>query len=635
MHIRTVRSTVPENVDAAVAKALSKVPADRFATVAEFSRALEGGPSAATNAQTTTGAIPVPRSRRKRIVVAAAGITVVGAGALLAATGQFRREDTSAALRERTQLTFTGTASAPTISADGKQLAYFTKECSGADCRYAIDVQDVGSTAKRRLVEGATAAYSLEWSPDRRNLLMGGTTGGRYGSFIVSALGGAPRFLTAGAATFYAGGDSLLLGPTGPSDSSFVVRVAALDGTIRDSLRVPGPGEALASLVAIPGTSRFVALVVQAPRGLWQVLERTGKVTDKLLNSCTCGAAASGDALWMMRAGPTVAEAVVRVALDPVSGKFATHQDTIYSGQFTNLSVTADGTQMAIDDGSYSFSVVAANLSDFLKGTVRAGAPLMRASSWVTAVVSPDGERLLMRRRVPGPNGQAGLRLSVAPFVGGAETSLSATGNVVGAEWVDSVTIAVHSLTGAGSRFARTDVRTGAVSHAIQIADSTIVSMTALPNGWAWIPARRDLIVVEQAGQRHEIAKPAWYAGLHGVAASADGAHLLMTGWAASTNDTIGVDVVPTTGGRPANWSRSFAENGWARWLADGSIAFAVWTSLDAVTVRQVTKPGQEKPIGAIAYLANALSLSRDLKRATIMSREYRGDAWMYRVVKP
>src|SRR6187402_2294683 len=30
MHIRTVRNTVPESVDAAVAKALSKVPADRF-----------------------------------------------------------------------------------------------------------------------------------------------------------------------------------------------------------------------------------------------------------------------------------------------------------------------------------------------------------------------------------------------------------------------------------------------------------------------------------------------------------------------------------------------------------------------------------------------------------------------------
>lgn len=32
---------------------------------------------------------------------------------------------------------------------------------------------------------------------------------------------------------------------------------------------------------------------------------------------------------------------------------------------------------------------------------------------------------------------------------------------------------------------------------------------------------------------------------------------------------------------------------------------------------------------------ATALSLSKDLPRATIMWREYRGDAWMYRVMKP
>ena len=95
----------------------------------------------------------------------------------------------------------------------------------------------------------------------------------------------------------------------------------------------------------MPGTNRILALVIQPPRGLWQMLDRSGKVADKLLNSCTCGAAASRDALWMTRAGPTVAEAVVRVALDPGSGKFATHQDTIYSGRFSNLSVTADGSR--------------------------------------------------------------------------------------------------------------------------------------------------------------------------------------------------------------------------------------------------------------------------------------------------
>jgi tRNA A-37 threonylcarbamoyl transferase component Bud32 len=637
MHVRTVRPSVPEHVDAAVAKALSKVPADRFANVAEFTRALEAVPVTGPGVVSATGAMaaPPPRSRRTLIAAAIAGVAVAGTGAVLFATGTFRREDTSAALRDRTQLTFTGKVSAPTVSPDGKQLAYFTKECSGADCRYAIDLQDVGSTTTRRVLEGATAAYSLEWSPDRRNLMMIGTIGGRYGSFVVSALGGAPRFLTGGAATFYANGDSLLLGPVGPSESSFVVRIAGLDGTVRDSLQVPGPGVSLASLVSIPGTSRIVAMVIQPPRGLWQVLERNGKVTDKLLNSCTCGAAASRDALWMTRAGPTVAEAVVRVALDPATGRFATHQDTIYSGRFSNLSVTADGTQMTVDDGSYSFSVIAASVPDLLDGTLPQGPPLMQASNRVGALVSPDGQRLLLRRNVPGPKGGDEVRLSVASFPGGVETPLNATGNVMGGQWVDSVTVGVYSITGPGARLARIDVRTGATSGALQLSDSTINAATAVPDGWAWIPAARDRIVVERAGKRHEMRKPAWYGALNQIAVSADGARLVTTGWSASTGDSLGVDVMPVAGGPSVPWTRTFAEDGSVTWLADGSIAFTVWSSSDAAAVRRLTGPGRETPIGALAHVSNAISLSKDLERATITWREYRGDAWMYRVVKP
>jgi tRNA A-37 threonylcarbamoyl transferase component Bud32 len=637
MHVRTVRPAVAEHVDAAVARALSKVPADRFASVSDFIRTLDTAPSAAPNGAGTTGAMPSAAKPRRRaaLVAGIAGVVVAVTAGGLIASGKFKRVDTSAALRDRTQLTFTGKVSAPTVSADGKQLAYFTKECAGADCRYAIDVQDVGSTTTRRVLEGATAAYSLEWSPDRRNLAMNGTVAGRFGTFLVSALGGPPRFLTAGSATFYAGGDSLLLGQAGPSDSTFIVRVAGLDGTVRDSLRVPGPGIQLASLVSIPGTSRLVAMVIQPPRGLWQVLERTGKVADKLLNTCTCGAAASSDALWMTRAGPTAAEAVVRVALDPTTGKFATHQDTIYSGRFSNLSVTADGTQMTVDDGSYTFSVIAASMSDLLKGTVPAGAPLMQASNRVGALVSPDGSRLLMRRSVPTPKGGDEIRLSVAPFAGGTETPLNATGTVVGAQWIDSVTVAVQSVTAAGARFARTDVRTGAAGDALQLPDSSIAAVTALPDGWAWLPAGRNRIVVEQAGKRHEIAKPAWYASLNQIETSPDGTRLLMIGWSASTGDSLRVSVVPVAGGPPTAWSTSFAEEGSATWMADGSIAFTAWSSTDAAAVRQVTGPGQEKPIGALGHVANVISLSKDLTRATIMWREYRGDAWMYRVVKP
>jgi tRNA A-37 threonylcarbamoyl transferase component Bud32 len=638
MHVRTVRATVPEHVDAAIAKALSKVPADRFGSVAEFMRALDVAPAVAAaqrNAAALSG-MPTARRRSRNVMItgSVAGLAVLGVVAVLAAK-RFKHEDTSAALRDRTQLTFTGNISAPTLSADGKQLAYFTRTCAGADCLYSVDVQDVGSATTRRVFDGATAAYGLEWSPDRRNLMVLGTIGGRYGSFIASALGGPPRFLTPGAATFYAAGDSLLLGPAGPSDSTFVVRVASLDGTVRDSLRVPGPGASLASLVSIPGTSRLVALVIQAPRGLWQVLERNGTVTDKLLNSCTCGAAASRDALWMTRAGPTAAEAVVRVALDPATGKFASHQDTIYSGRFSNLSVTADGTQMAVDDGSYTFSVVAAGLPDLLSGKFPPGAPLMQASNRVNAAVSPDGERLLMRRSVPGEKGRDEARYSVAPFAGGAETPLNTSGNVVAAQWLDSVTVVVRTLTANGSRFARTDVRTGATSSALDVPDSTIVSVTPLRDGWAWIPKRRDRIIIDQGGKRHEIAKPGWFEGLNEIEASADGSRLLFTGWSVSTNDTLRVDVVPTAGGASVPWSRAFAETGTATWLDDGSIAFTVWPSSDAATVRKLTGPGQEQVLGGIGHVARSVSLSRDLKRATVMWRDYRGDAWMYRVVKP
>ena len=63
--IRTVRADVPDHIEAAVAKALAKVPADRFASASEFATAL-GRPG--------TGGMA---SRRRRVAVVAAGIGVV------------------------------------------------------------------------------------------------------------------------------------------------------------------------------------------------------------------------------------------------------------------------------------------------------------------------------------------------------------------------------------------------------------------------------------------------------------------------------------------------------------------------------------------------------------------------------
>ncbi|HEX8941759.1 MAG TPA: protein kinase [Gemmatimonadaceae bacterium] len=69
--LRIVRDTVPVAVDRAVARALARVPADRFATAAEFARALNAG---------VAGRSPATRSRW---MIGAAAVIVIVAGASL------------------------------------------------------------------------------------------------------------------------------------------------------------------------------------------------------------------------------------------------------------------------------------------------------------------------------------------------------------------------------------------------------------------------------------------------------------------------------------------------------------------------------------------------------------------------
>ncbi len=268
VHLRVVRSAVPEAIDAAVARALDKTPADRFASAGEFARALDTRPSTAA---APTVVMPAPRSSRRWVIGAVVALALAAAvGGGLMALGKFERRGPAFVLRDRTQLTSSGSVFASAVSADGKQLAYITHNCGAKGCSYSVDLQDVGGNATHRVLDGATAAYGLEWSPDRRNLIFVGTWKGRWGFYLVSALGGAPRYLSSGAAMFWAGGDSLLVGPplTG-GDSAFQVKVTSIDGTVRDSIRVAGPGIGVAGLSVSPGGRWIVALVVQGgPRAL-------------------------------------------------------------------------------------------------------------------------------------------------------------------------------------------------------------------------------------------------------------------------------------------------------------------------------------------------------------------------------
>ena len=65
---------------------------------------------------------------------------------------------------------------------------------------------------------------------------------------------------------FWAGGDSLLVGPqSAGSDSVFQVHVTSIDGTVRDSIQVAGPGLGLQALSVSPDGRWIVALGYRAP----------------------------------------------------------------------------------------------------------------------------------------------------------------------------------------------------------------------------------------------------------------------------------------------------------------------------------------------------------------------------------
>jgi hypothetical protein len=636
VRLRVLRDTVPDAVDAAVARALSKTPADRFASAEEFVRALEAGVTTGGAEATTGAAVAAPvRSRRTAMYAGAAVLVLAVAGGAWAMRGRFVHHNIRASLGHKTQLTVTGEIYSPAISPDGKQLAYVGRHCDAGACTYSVVLQDVGGTTTRSILEGATSEGGLEWSPDRRNLLFQGTIAGQWGSHLLSALGGPPLYLGGRPVTFYAGGDSLLIGPTFGPDSVFWVRIASLDGVPHDSVAVHGPGQALATMSAIPGTEFILTLVIQAPHGLWQMINRSGKVVDKVLNSCTCGGIGTLDAVWLGRAAGTAGDAMVRIPIDRSTGHFVAVQDTMITAHFNSISVTADGAKMVMDEGTRSFGAWATTFSDMLAAKLPDDRLIARASNSVHASISPDGARILITRLEPTGDGPPVARYTVRPFSSGAEQPVPVTGKPLGMAWLDSVTVRVRTRGPSGGlHLALVDIRSGAQRNPLDVPDSTMGPASPLPDGWVWAPTTRDRILVERAGTRRELKMPSWYSGIDGLEASADGRRVFMKGWNRSTADTLGVDAIDLDDGSNTRWVTLFSEGGDVQALPDGSVLFLLYKTAESLDLYRLTAPGVVQFLGRPARPGLDVHISNDLKRVTVNARDYHADAWMYDVAR-
>jgi len=636
--ITKYRETVPRALEALVMRCLEKQPADRWQSAEELLPQLEAlaTPSGGVT-PTDTQPVPAP-TRRRRLMVGAAvsAVALVVVGAALIIGSQLSRRRVPVTLSGRTQLTYTGAVIAPSISPDGKQLAFFTKSCTTDNCAYALEIQDVGGTVAHRVLDHLTAQYGVGWSADRRNLLVGGTIGGRYGYYLVSALGGAPRYVAPQVVDFLASGDSLFVSDfRATPDTVFWVRIQTLDGASGDSIRVTTPTPAvMAGATPVPGTPWVVGWATQSGRLLHQILDRRGRVVDRQLSPCSPGGAVySRNAMWIGCTWWDPRGAIVRVDLDPATGRLGSRYDTVYTGVFDGESVTADGSTLVVGEGSYEFSIWALELSDALRGHFPESQRVLRATMPVSALPSPDGAQQLLGRTMPVEGARAETRFTIRPFTGGVETPVLAPGPAVRAWWTDGGHVGMLSKKDGGLQLSLVDVRRNALLRSLDLTDTTIQSADVLPDGWVYIPSSRDRVVVMSRGQRREESKPASLALLNDV--SADGAgRIFVTAYSASQDSLVALQV-PMNGSAWTVWAKFVAEAGDITPLSGGGVLVSVFLTQESAALYRVVLPGRPEKLGTVPRPVAGLAPSRDGRRVTVLVRDYHGDAWMSKVVRP
>jgi serine/threonine-protein kinase len=180
------RSTVPEAVDDAVLTALAKLPADRFATAAEFAAALvaEGVPARRSTRVRTRAEPASPRGRRTALYGGLALAAVLALGALVTVSA---RPGTGAAGAAAPVMRFVldpgpgselafpvwNTSTYVALSPDGQQVVYAARHGGPG---WALDIRPLDQFDARTL-PGTEGGTHPEFSPDGRWIAFGGADG--------------------------------------------------------------------------------------------------------------------------------------------------------------------------------------------------------------------------------------------------------------------------------------------------------------------------------------------------------------------------------------------------------------------------------------------------------------------------
>lgn len=168
--VRSMRSAVPEHVDASVARALEKLPADRYSTAKEFAEALQGRGHVTVSTSTTSSALRQTTWReraRDPLTLALAGVAIA---AIAFAVMSKRDGEAPAAVPPIRFILNASDSTRPldnypwpaAISPDGKTIVY---SVGRGDQGFTLHVQRTDQIDARP-IPGTAGAYQPYFSPD-------------------------------------------------------------------------------------------------------------------------------------------------------------------------------------------------------------------------------------------------------------------------------------------------------------------------------------------------------------------------------------------------------------------------------------------------------------------------------------